>query len=104
MPQHQELKGNLCLCSRLQLQASSCLLPICRSTGKCSVTMQFMQLHISYPSTWSFDYVADPADMAEQMVQMLEKPFDPSAQLEHVKKYSWPQLIGKWKEVIEKVV
>ena len=57
-----------------------------------------------YPSTWSFDYVADPADMAEQMVQMLEKPFDPSAQLEHVKKYSWPQLIGKWKEVIEKVV
>src|SRR5579875_3920663 len=103
MPEHEELKGNLCLCSRLQLQASSCLLPICRSTGKCSNYAVYAATYQLYPSTWSFDYVADPADMAEQMVQMLEKPFDPSAQLEHVKKYSWPQLIGKWKEVIEKV-
>ena len=60
----------------------------------------------SYPTAWSYGYLADEEKMAEIIKKVLEMPPDErkkrmDAQLEYVKKFSWERIVEQWEALFK---
>jgi glycosyltransferase involved in cell wall biosynthesis len=53
----------------------------------------------TYPTGWSFGWLADPEDMADQLYRVLDRGAAPG-QLDYVKKFAWEKVVERWAEVV----